>query len=63
MGTKALGFKSNPNPMPCLPSEKVCTGYYLKQPQRTSTRTLSSTRWTRAHGTQTSTPTVCGPTR
>lgn len=47
----------------CLPTEKVFTGCYLKQPQRTSTRTLNSTRWTREHGTQTSTPTVSGPIR
>lgn len=47
----------------CLPPEKVFTGCYLKRPQRTSTRTLSSTRWTRGRGTQTSTQTASGPIR
>lgn len=52
-----------PDPGSCLSPGKVFTGCYLRQPQRTSTRTLSSTRWTQGHGTRTSTPTASGPIR
>lgn len=57
-GQRPKATSTAPDPGLCLLPEKVSTGCYLRQPQRISTRTSSSTRWTQGRGTQISTQTV-----